>query len=219
MALTTSLCLMAASTAAWSVRLLVGVGHRRRILLHLGRPVDLVGGRRRELDVDLLRDRAGLGDLGGEARDAADLVFGHDRAARESPDAAVNHAHAEAGRDRGVPSGSLGGPAPPPRPPKPPPPPPRPPPRPPPPPPNPPASGCARRVTGARRRALTPGSVIVRVKRMSAYEQPAVFASASAMSARPLNFDCSGVALRRLREQIADQIARGEQRWPSRRGP
>ena len=31
-------------------------------------------------------------------RDASDLVLGDDRAAREAPDAAVDHAHAEAGR-------------------------------------------------------------------------------------------------------------------------
>ena len=45
-----------------------------------------------------LGDRAGLGDLRGHARDAPDLVLGDNRAARESPHAAVNHADAEARR-------------------------------------------------------------------------------------------------------------------------
>ena len=52
---------------------------------------------RREDDVALFGDGAGLGDLGREAGNTADLVLGHDRAAREAPDPAVNHAHAEAG--------------------------------------------------------------------------------------------------------------------------
>src|SRR5262249_24533954 len=58
----------------------------------------LVGRHRRELDVDLLGDGARLGDLGRDLRDPDDLVLGDDRAAGEAPDAAVDHADAEAGR-------------------------------------------------------------------------------------------------------------------------
>ena len=43
-----------------------------------------------------LGDRARLGHFGRHARDAPDLVLGDDRAAREAPDAAVDDAHAEA---------------------------------------------------------------------------------------------------------------------------
>src|SRR5262249_51397126 len=83
--------------------------HRRRILDQRRRPVHLVGGHRRELDVHFLRDRARLRDVCGDARDAADLVLGDDPAAGESPHAAVNHAGAAAP--------PAGAPAPPPPPP------------------------------------------------------------------------------------------------------
>src|SRR5581483_6029700 len=53
---------------------------------------------RRELDVRLFGDRARLRDVRRDARDALDFVLGDDRAARESPDAAVDDAHAESGR-------------------------------------------------------------------------------------------------------------------------
>src|SRR6185503_6470880 len=43
-------------------------------------------------------DRARPGHVRGDPRDAPQLVFGHDRAAGEAPDAAVNHADAEARR-------------------------------------------------------------------------------------------------------------------------
>src|SRR4029078_2290545 len=68
------------------------------ILLDRRRPVDLVGRHGRETDVGLLGDGARPGDFGADPRNAADLVLGDDRAAGDPPGAAVNHAHAEAGR-------------------------------------------------------------------------------------------------------------------------
>ena len=76
-------------------RLLLLLRHLRGILLHRRGPVLRVRRNRREPHVDLLRDGAGLGDFGRHASDAADLVLGDDRAAREAPDAAVDHADAE----------------------------------------------------------------------------------------------------------------------------
>ena len=58
----------------------------------------LVGRYGRELHVGALGNRAGFGDLSRHDGDAFDLVLGDDRAAREAPDAAVDDAHAEAGR-------------------------------------------------------------------------------------------------------------------------
>src|SRR4029079_17572286 len=81
-----------------------------RILDDRRGPVDLIAGHGRELDVGLLGDRAGLRDVGGDARDPADLVFGDDRTAGEAPGAAVDHADAEARRaDRAA--GSAASPA------------------------------------------------------------------------------------------------------------
>src|SRR3954464_13723808 len=82
----------------------------------------------------------------------------------------------------------------PPRPPRPPPaapPPPPPPPRPPRPPPPNPAAAASRSLPPL---ALTP-VLTLRVKRTSAYEQPAFFASPSTMSASPLNDEVSGLPL------------------------
>ena len=72
--------------------IVVGFLHDRR------GPVGLVRRDRREPDVGLLGDGAGAGDFGRDLRDAADFVLGDDRAAREAPGAAVDDAHAEAGR-------------------------------------------------------------------------------------------------------------------------
>jgi hypothetical protein len=75
--------------------LLVLRGDLGRILDHRRRPVVGVGRHRCELHVGLLRDRAGLGHFGGDARDPPQFVLRHDGAARESPDAGVDHANAE----------------------------------------------------------------------------------------------------------------------------
>ena len=58
--------------------------------------------------------------------------------------------------------------------------------------------------------ALTP-LLTLRVKRMSAYEQPAFFASPSATSDSPLNGDCMRILRRRLRDQLADDVGGGDE--------
>ena len=75
--------------------LLVGRRDRARILQHRRDVVLDVGRCGRQLDVTLLGDGAGARDFSRHSRDAHELVLGHDRAARESPDAAVDDAHAE----------------------------------------------------------------------------------------------------------------------------
>ena len=143
-ALTTSFCLIAASTTTCSALSLVAsadivVGS----VLHLAcaSTPDSAGTGASRTSVFLAIALARATSI-ASARDPPDLVFGHDRAAREAPDAAVNHAHAEAGRARRA-VGHVGRPicaaaapasrrrrrAPPPPPRPPPPPPPRPPPR------------------------------------------------------------------------------------------
>jgi hypothetical protein len=70
-------------------------------------------------------------------------------------------------------------------------------------------SGRAPRLRGCCcREALTPRFVL-RVKRMSAYVQPAFFASARAMS-EPLELRVEDTPLRRLREEVGDEVAGGE---------
>src|SRR5262249_10042622 len=78
--------------------LLVGGRDGVQVLLHRRDVVLDVHGDGRELDVRLLGDGAGGRDFDGDAWDAAQLVPGHDRAAREAPHAAVDHAHAESAR-------------------------------------------------------------------------------------------------------------------------
>ncbi len=71
-----------------------GTGHG--ILLDRHLPELVVRRHRREPHVALLRDRAGARDVGGDAGDALDFLGRHERAAGEAPDAAVDHADAEA---------------------------------------------------------------------------------------------------------------------------
>jgi hypothetical protein len=76
--------------------LLVGRGHVPRILEHRRDEVLDVLLHARELDVALLGNGARARDLDREPRNATDFVLGDDRAAGEAPDAAVDHADAEA---------------------------------------------------------------------------------------------------------------------------
>ncbi len=79
-------------------RLLLLLRDLRGILDHRRRPV--VGVRRhgRQPDVDFFRDGARLGDLARHPGDAPDFVLVDDGTAGEAPDAAVDHADAEACR-------------------------------------------------------------------------------------------------------------------------
>src|SRR5262249_19302770 len=79
-------------------RLLLLLRDGAGLLLEGRRPVLGVCGHGRQLDVDFLRDRARPRDVGGDLRDPLDFVLADDRAAREAPDAAVNHADAQAAR-------------------------------------------------------------------------------------------------------------------------
>ena len=65
--------------------------HRRDV-------VGLIRLHRRELEVGPFGDRTGLGDFGGDSRDATDFVFGDNGAGRKTPDTAVHDAHTESAR-------------------------------------------------------------------------------------------------------------------------
>src|SRR6185503_11917058 len=79
-------------------RLLVRLRDAERRLRHRGDVVLDVRRNGSKTEINLLGDRAGLGDFRRDTRDALDLVLGDDRARREAPNAAVHNADAEARR-------------------------------------------------------------------------------------------------------------------------
>ena len=78
-------------------RLLLVLRNLARIFLERARPILGIRWHRRKLHVHPLGDRARLGDFGCHPGDPADLILGDDRAAGKAPNAAVDDAHAEPG--------------------------------------------------------------------------------------------------------------------------
>ena len=78
-------------------RLLLVLRNLARVFLERARPILGIRRHRRQLHVHPLGDRARLGDFGCHPGDPADLILGDDRAAGKAPNAAVDDAHAEPG--------------------------------------------------------------------------------------------------------------------------